>query len=774
MASSIFFLGRQISRPGSYVTVDATGLEQVGLGSTGIVAILGEAEGGRPVSDIDDPSDIIRLTTAQANRRVFRSGELREAAAMAFEPSNDPDIAGGAAVVLAMKVNPATQSTGNLQASGVNVIDLTSVDYGAFTEQVSVNLSAASAGLTGYLLVVSDGVNVETVDGLGGDSVAVLEWNTSTNTYDTVTVDVLNSGAISASGTFTQTGLSAQLDAAFTAADTANITATAADAGKVMTLYGLVGSTLTTENVVLTAGTVSSSSVWADLYGASLNADAEGAITVNDDVGTVFTFGIGDRVRGGVLGEAFFVDDETFNVQVDSTASGNVHIFGTTSTGAPARESITLPGASGVDVASTITPRRISFIGLTEVPGTDTITLSATVAQTNPANQHTLALAAEFFNSRQQSVSGSPIGFVWTTTGPNPNQPVTQLDEVAGASAAGTGAELTADAFAIINWLNNNSQIVSAELTSGAARTGPDVTPIPVYLSGGVEGVTTFADWQKALDLLRQVDVSTIVPLTGDQAVHLAVRSHCEYMAGIGRNERDAIVGLVAINSETGAPTSSPPTLGDVGQLQRQLSALNTRHVRAVGQDIVRFNINGVRTQFPPYFGAVIAAGMQAGSPIGTSLTYKFANVLDFRQNPNWSPAGEGEQLIQSGLLFLENVQGSGIRWVRNVTTYTASNNLAFTEGSVNEAVNQAVRTLRERLEFAVGRRGFAGTVNAVRSLALNTLGLLVDEGIITDFRSLETTLTGDVLEVSVEIAPVIPINFVRTTLHLSTTTLNV
>ena len=42
-ASSIFFNGRLISVPGAYTEVDASGLEAVGLGASGLVAEIGRA-----------------------------------------------------------------------------------------------------------------------------------------------------------------------------------------------------------------------------------------------------------------------------------------------------------------------------------------------------------------------------------------------------------------------------------------------------------------------------------------------------------------------------------------------------------------------------------------------------------------------------------------------------------------------------------------------------------------------------------------------------------
>ena len=61
-ASTIFFNGLLISRPGSYSVVDARGLEAIGLGASGIVALIGTAEGGRPVSDMSGPEPIRSLT----------------------------------------------------------------------------------------------------------------------------------------------------------------------------------------------------------------------------------------------------------------------------------------------------------------------------------------------------------------------------------------------------------------------------------------------------------------------------------------------------------------------------------------------------------------------------------------------------------------------------------------------------------------------------------------------------------------------------------------
>jgi len=187
-----------------------------------------------------------------------------------------------------------------------------------------------------------------------------------------------------------------------------------------------------------------------------------------------------------------------------------------------------------------------------------------------------------------------------------------------------------------------------------------------------------------------------------------------------------------------------------------------------VGQAIERYNTSGEQAEFLPQFAACVIAGMQAGSSVGQPLTRKYANVLKLRQSTTWNPKEDAEELIQAGLLMFETIDGSGRQVVRNITTHQSSSNLAYTEGSVNEAVNYAVYNFRNEMEKMVGKAGFAGTANAAKGLAVNILGLLVNVAIVA-WRSLDVKLLLDVLEVAVEISPVLPVNFVKNTLHLVT-----
>lgn len=759
-ATSIFFRGRLIRRPGSYSEVDATGLEGVGLGAAGIVALLGTSVGGRPAGTIEKVVDIPRYRSPDAAQSFARSGNLREAAAIAFSPSNDPAVQGGAAEVVMLKVNPATQASATFANASGDSLVISAADYGEFTNQISVVIQDGTA--QGKLVTATFEGTTESVDDIGGDTMFSLLYRPSTGDdgvgWDTMTLDVLASG-LRANATSDTTGADADVLLAETGAFTA-VSANAADTTQTIIVVGVDGGSSVVRSAQLTGTTpVSLGSFDGGVFGAFLSAPAAGIVTVVQ-TGTNLSIAAAAVDTGGEKYGAAFVSNGVVTLVADAADTSDVYVVGRSAAGARIVETITLTGTT--PVAGTASFSEVEAVVTGGVPAARTVTASAVAAQTTNASQDTLQKVADFFNARQRSNTGTPtepFGFNFTlVTGLTTLDPV-NLDLTTApvdVDLPTTGSFL-ADLYFLEQAIDSQFSLINATRSSGAVGV-PDNTPSAVFLAGGGEGTTTFADWQTALNLLKQIGVSTIVPLTADQAVHAAVSAHCEFMGGIGRNERDAIVGA------QNAGLTGPPTLAEIAT---QVTALNTRHLRLCAQNIERFNTDGERTTFPPYFQAVVGAGMQAGSPVGVSLTHKIGNVLSISQDQGWNPIDDAEMLIERGLFFMEDVENVGRRWVRNVTTNVSSNNIAFTEASVNEAVNFAVFNFRTNLEFAVGQQGFSGTVNATKSVAQNTLGLLVDTTVLTSFRNLDIRLALDVLDVSVEIAPVIPINFVRSVLHL-------
>lgn len=481
MATTITTNNLTTSVPGVFSTLDTTGLAQVGLTSTGVVAILGTASGGFPYTAALGAPDLIpRISTPQRLRTLFASGDLLEAGMMAFEPSSDPNVRGGAQTVVPIQVNPETQATLVLEGASGDVLTLSSKVYG-----------------------------------VGGNNVQVT-------------------------------------------------------------------------------------------------------------------------VEAGTTGGR--------KVTVKQTASGQTETF----------------------------------------------------------------------------------------------------DDQASLSA-------------LINKLNGSSQLVAAVQEPGATDL-PQVASAQ-NMSGGSTGTASASDWQAALNLLKQVRVNQVVPLSGDAGIISATQAHVDYMCGAGQSERQAFVGLC---QNDGTPLN-------LTALKSAIQAIGDRNVQALVESVQRFGTDGTVQTFPPYFLAVLAAGMRSGAGLGEPLTHKYIKVQGIVRDVSWNPVDDADALIQSGALITQRVDGIGTRFVRDVTTHLQDNNLAFCEGSVNGSLNFAAFTLRNALEFAVGRPGFSGTQNAVKTMAISILSQMVQANILAGFTTPTVTPVNDQFQVAVSIAPNIPVNFIPITISVVT-----
>lgn len=761
MATSIFFNGRVIHVPGAYSENDASGLESVGLGASGIVAVLGTAEGGIPAASIASVDDIIRCNTPEKVRRYFRSGDLREVGDFLFAPSKDPDIPGGAQEVVAMKINPATQSSATFANAQGDALELTSVDYGAFTGQINVQILDTDPSGDARQVVVQFEDVTESTDSVGGDDIFTLSYRGPATGWETMTGAVDASGNITCAGTRADAGLDGAMGTQLAVPGAIQVVSGAADTGTVE-LWGLDSSSAAVKETLTLNGVtpVLGSQVFS-LVLAARATGAAGTITVAPSGGGTTVVSIAPAATPGLaLGQAMYVASLELTVAADGATTKKVLVEGKGLTGATQREVLTLAGATPVTGAAKWS--EITALCLGDVEAARTLTFSATAAKSTGSVQTTVAKMRDYFNARQVVISTVTYGFICTLVTGQTAFAVTDLDvsvsPVSVLYPLATGFK--ADLWAMITWINNNSQYVTAAKASGATGGFPDNTSNAVFLSGGAEGAASSTDWQTGLNWLKRIRVNSVVVLTADPAVHAMVDAHCAYMCGYGRSERDGFVGILNAGL-TGLATKT--------ETKAQIVNLNSRHIRVCAQNVQRYNTAGELETFDPMFAAALAAGQQAGARVGTPLTSKFVNALGFNQHSSWNPTDDADEMVQAGLLFLDTVESVGRKWVRNVTTHLSSNNLAYIEGSVNQAANYAAYEFRTAMEAAVGKAGFAGTVNAANDLARAKLALLVDEGPLVTWRSLALELVSDVMDVSVEMAPVTPVNFVKITNHLVT-----
>lgn len=132
---AVFFNGRLIVSPTTASVVNDDAMRNQNLTVGNVVALVGEAAAGQPKT-------ALRFGNPQDALRELVSGELLNAVLAAFDPSAQT---AGPSVVIAVRVNPATQATGILKDAANNtVINLSSTNYGLLQNQIKVKVEAGS------------------------------------------------------------------------------------------------------------------------------------------------------------------------------------------------------------------------------------------------------------------------------------------------------------------------------------------------------------------------------------------------------------------------------------------------------------------------------------------------------------------------------------------------------------------------------------------------------------------------------------------------------
>ena len=225
---------------------------------------------------------------------------------------------------------------------------------------------------------------------------------------------------------------------------------------------------------------------------------------------------------------------------------------------------------------------------------------------------------------------------------------------------------------------------------------GDGVPAFSTYaLSGGAYNPTTSASLQACFDELIKHRHNTSVALwSTDTAnftidfVHSLLLTNTQRGAGAYKNEIDAIAAF----QPQGATTA------DLATIKTKALTMNNRNIALVFQDIKRPGLTGSVNQYPPHMLACAIAGMEAGSTVGTPLTYKLVRankILCKNTTIDVLNKTTSDELLLSGVLFSEFAKGKGYRIVRNLSTYVSTDNLAYTDRHVNYELNFMAYDLR-------------------------------------------------------------------------------
>lgn len=752
MARSITFSGITRFTPGGITRINAEALNQVLASDNSIVGLVGEAEGGAP----GDVGGLVTIADPSRASDVFKSGPLVDAIRLAFQSSTDPVIPGGASKVYVWKTNSSTNS----------IVSLPSAD----TQETGVTITAGTSS------TVTVGAAAWGVNAYAGHWVLVDD---TTNTYlrkivsNTATVlTVTPNFPVTPTGT---------LDIYANSIDV-----TSADWGKHTNGIAVDVAAGTLQGKVVTIGFEGDEEVSPDLGGNSIfhllytggvasTTTTVHASPVAPNSTTQIELATGGLTPTNEVGKQVSIDGEYTVITANSATVLTVSpALSATPAAGSAVQIFDVEGGTAVvgGASGAATSLTTAFTS-----GGDTQVFAFVAGMTIRELMNTITL-----NTNYQAVAGQGVN-PDTTYAADLDFGTTTFPILASPDIS-TGP--TRDTVAVVDYLNNFAQWVNATRADSTTKAGglaPSVTTDAVKLDGGTRGITINNDFQYGLDKLLTVRCNSVVPLIDQDlikegnnslatvaAVAAQLGGHVAFARGAGQDTAGERGGFIGFR-------------GNKTAIIKQANALNDMDVQITCQNPSAVNGLGNLQEFGPRMYAVMAASMRAGvQEVAEPLTHKAIRVSGVTQDSSWNPTdvADANEMIQNGVLFSESLDGVGTRWVRDITTWVADDNLAFSEGSVRDAVRFVAHGLRTTLaERFTGRKAKPATIGNVKDAASTYLETVRQDSIIVDstdpatgvtvkaYHNLKVFASGDVLKINVGIFPVPGINFQLNDIYL-------
>jgi hypothetical protein len=752
MARSITFSGITRYTPGGITRVNAEALNQVLSSDNSIIGLVGEADGGAPGA----VAGLVTMYDPSRSTDLFRSGPLVDAIKLAFQSSNDPAIPGGASKVYVWKTNNSTSSSVALPSSAEEQTNLT-VNFGISntTEIAITGTTFTTNQYQGYWLQYTHGV-------AGATYVRKITSNTTSS--------LLISPALPATPI---TGSTVDVYAN-------SINVISKDWGLHTNSVGVdVAAGSLPNSTVVTVSFEGAEEVSPDLGGNVMmhllyKGGTQGAVsgvTVNPTGTTTTNIALSGTALtpSAHVGKQVLISGEYTEITANTANALTVSPpFSTIPTGAVSIRTVgpaimTISGASGAATGLTTT--------ITGVTG-DNLTLTFAAGQTV---RQLMDIITQ--NTNYEAVAGQGINPDTTYVADLDFGATAVFKIIASTNISTTGA--TRNTMAVVDYLNNFSQYVNATRSTSSPKGGslpPSVTAEAVRLVGGTRGTSTNTDFQNGLNELLTLRCNSVVPLIDQDLTHEGYGSlatvasvaaqlagHVAFARGAGQDTAGERGGFIGFR-------------GNKAAVIKQANSINDMDVALVAQNPTAVNGLGSLQEYGPRMFAVMAASMRAGvQEVAEPLTHKAIRVAGITQDPSWNPTdiSDANEMIINGILFAESIDGVGTHWVRDLTTWVKDDNLAYSEGSVRDAVRYVAQGLRTTLIARfTGKKATPATIGNVKDAAATYLETAREGNIIVDstdpatgvtikaYHNLKVYSSGDVLRINVGIFPVPGINF--------------
>ncbi len=606
--------------PGAYPFINVIS-NPVGVTSSGIIVIFGEADGGNSYQNVSLKNNFFTPNQINLVKQLYVSGQIVDAFQALSAPSADPAITGSANRIYIVKTNQGTQAAALLAASNV-----TPGTYGTLTD--------SNWGLPGnnYQYQITS-IAAEDAPAVSGGTIPALgaPLNAASFSYR------LNGGA----------------------ATVVTLSSTTTEHDTIPHLVTELNTLLAASGITASAGSAPSSielSVNVDLYayGAGWGKALE---LVDSTPGDLASLGL-------TAGLTISAQEPGIEFQVNNASTG---LSQSVDINAVIQLQVGYKGTTGVMTinATTLT---------TTVTGGLGVSLSIPLSQFTTCGELATFINAQTGYTALCSPSGqqlSPfsldevaaIGICSTGTGLMPGRVKN------AASAFDTTVNNTALAF-----------LVGALGVAGL----PSPTALATFLAGGTRGGTLASDIINVLTQLGGIQCNMVVPLFSQDAskditagltaststytisaINAATKNHVlAYSTPLLKHNRLALLSILDTYSNA---TEQAQTLGD------ERCTLCMQSVTQVSAT------TGLNVLFQPWYAAVIAAGMQAGG-FYQAIVNKAANVISYTDPSGFNSGDPGfvSAALNAGLLFMSTDTGRAGYWVSDQTTYGFDSNFVY------------------------------------------------------------------------------------------------
>jgi hypothetical protein len=776
--------------PGAYPTVKVQAGAS-GLSTTGVIMLVGEADGG-PDFTLEADLTLNSFGPDQQADVVakYKSGPLVDAFRAAAQPANDPDIVGAPNRFIIVKTNPSTRATAILsKVGGGTYATLTDKGYGSLGNLIYFNVTQKTAevlpttgaftyippvGTVGFGARVNGGAEVsrtgvanETptafVAGVAGLTGLAATGGVNRAALSSTHGQLAVGGIVGNSAVFTLSVI-ANWDTTPTVGDTLVIPAASAIAGAGNANVGAYVITAVSA-LTITATKLSDAAKPGAVIGtitAPLTVAATNVIGANADLVAYSPVTV-------TLSSATLIDGVGKSLEINQLTGGTdllaraAFVLGTTTavtwvskTGAPAlltsaaEYAVTLNDNRQVDnvqeqlSAGGKIVLKLGYTGtscgvvvgpltmvLTPVGGASagiTITL-------NLKDYPTVADLANYINAQ----AGFTCAVGTTTLGQFSPLGIDEGTFSCGSDFGAQTLRLKNDATSFYTVVTQNSALVTllAVPPSGI----PAVAATNAYLAGGTRGATTDAIYNAGIDALEGVKGNFVVPLfsrdaTLDITDGLTASTSTYTIANIQAYAKTHCLKMSTLKRRRNRQAFLAQRDTIANDYNASATLASARCALAI-QDQKIVGSNGI-VQGQPHMGAALAAGMQAAG-FYRSVTNKGINcngVLQAAGDFKDSNDTDLENALLNGLLIARKSDDGGFKWVSDQTTYSKDNNFVYNSIQAVYVLDVIALTTAQRME-----RAFVGQSVADVSAALALAAL---ESIMADFLRLKLIAFSD------------------------------